>query len=394
MRASLVAVCLSVLMVATVATSPPALAAGTFSDDDGSVHEADIEALAAAGVTKGCNPPANDRFCPEDPVTRGQMASFLTRALALPIPPPPPPPPPNPGSGVVFTAGGDIGAGGDTDDVFAALAGDKGDFFLALGDLSYSDVEPESAWCDYVKGYLGAEFPVQLIVGNHEDDDLVDGFIGDFAACLPDRMSSTGVYAAEYYFDVSGLVRVIMIGAGNDVDGVKYDYEVGNARYAWLSDTIDDARGDGIPWVVVGMHKPCLTAGNKDCEVGEELADLLIDKRVDLVLSGHDHDYQRSKQLDCLVIGSYEASCVVDDGADDAYPRGDGTVFVVSGLTGGGGITPIDPDDPEYPYLAASLGGGEALSGRGYFKVAVTGTALTATFQGVTTTYTDTFTID
>lgn len=54
-----------------------------FVDDDDSVFEQDIEALAAAGITQGCNPPANDRFCPGDAVTRGQMAAFLTRALDL-----------------------------------------------------------------------------------------------------------------------------------------------------------------------------------------------------------------------------------------------------------------------------------------------------------------------
>jgi hypothetical protein len=54
-----------------------------FTDIDGSVHAASIDALAAAGITRGCNPPANDQFCPADPVTRGQMAAFLTRALGL-----------------------------------------------------------------------------------------------------------------------------------------------------------------------------------------------------------------------------------------------------------------------------------------------------------------------
>jgi hypothetical protein len=54
-----------------------------FVDDDASVFESDIERLATAGITVGCNPPTNDRFCPEDPVTRGQMASFLARALDL-----------------------------------------------------------------------------------------------------------------------------------------------------------------------------------------------------------------------------------------------------------------------------------------------------------------------
>ncbi len=60
---------------------PPAVS--SFVDVDG-VHEADVGALAAAGITKGCNPAeGNTRFCPKDPVTREQMASFLTRALGL-----------------------------------------------------------------------------------------------------------------------------------------------------------------------------------------------------------------------------------------------------------------------------------------------------------------------
>ena len=56
--------------------------AGTFTDDDGSIFESEIEALAAAGITRGCNPPTNDRYCPDQTVTREQMAAFLFRALA------------------------------------------------------------------------------------------------------------------------------------------------------------------------------------------------------------------------------------------------------------------------------------------------------------------------
>ena len=60
-----------------------------FTDTAGSVFAGDIAALADAGITRGCNPPRNDRFCPDDPVTREQMASFLSRALGLdPIEPP------------------------------------------------------------------------------------------------------------------------------------------------------------------------------------------------------------------------------------------------------------------------------------------------------------------
>jgi hypothetical protein len=52
-----------------------------FTDDDGLSHEDSINRLADAGITTGCT---DTEFCPRDPVTRGQMASFLARALALP----------------------------------------------------------------------------------------------------------------------------------------------------------------------------------------------------------------------------------------------------------------------------------------------------------------------
>ncbi len=53
----------------------------TFADDNNSLFENDIAKLSAAGITKGCNPPDNTKFCPNDRVTREQMAAFLHRAL-------------------------------------------------------------------------------------------------------------------------------------------------------------------------------------------------------------------------------------------------------------------------------------------------------------------------
>lgn len=63
----------------------PSGGVGQFDDvSAGSEHAAAIGALAAAGITEGCG---QGRFCPRDPVTREQMASFLARALALPASP-------------------------------------------------------------------------------------------------------------------------------------------------------------------------------------------------------------------------------------------------------------------------------------------------------------------
>jgi peptidoglycan hydrolase-like amidase len=52
----------------------------SFVDDTTSQFQPAINKIASAGITLGCNPPTNDRFCPGDHVTRGQMAAFLKRA--------------------------------------------------------------------------------------------------------------------------------------------------------------------------------------------------------------------------------------------------------------------------------------------------------------------------
>jgi len=49
-----------------------------FTDDDGTTHEANINRLRYAGLTSGCTPTT---YCPNADVTRGQMAAFLHRAF-------------------------------------------------------------------------------------------------------------------------------------------------------------------------------------------------------------------------------------------------------------------------------------------------------------------------
>ena len=54
-----------------------------FTDDNGSTFESAINRIADAGITEGCNPPANDHFCPGSNVNRGQMAAFIQRSVNL-----------------------------------------------------------------------------------------------------------------------------------------------------------------------------------------------------------------------------------------------------------------------------------------------------------------------
>jgi hypothetical protein len=61
----------------------PAVPRDYFRDDGSSTFEAEINRLAAAGITRGCNPPQNDRFCPRDVMSREEMAAFIVRAFGL-----------------------------------------------------------------------------------------------------------------------------------------------------------------------------------------------------------------------------------------------------------------------------------------------------------------------
>ena len=68
------------LVVAALLVPVAVFATHSFNDvpDDHTFHDA-IAWMKDNGVTVGCNPPANTNYCPEDNVTRGQMAAFMRR---------------------------------------------------------------------------------------------------------------------------------------------------------------------------------------------------------------------------------------------------------------------------------------------------------------------------
>ncbi len=61
--------------------SPESINPDRFVDTQGHTFQNASAWLAAAKVTLGCNPPANDEFCPDSKVTRAQLAAFLKRIV-------------------------------------------------------------------------------------------------------------------------------------------------------------------------------------------------------------------------------------------------------------------------------------------------------------------------
>src|SRR5436305_1762145 len=64
----------------------------------------------------------------------------------------------SPSPSFTFTAGGDFGGNSRSAATLNLIAQSGSAFHLAIGDLSYSEITPESAWCSYVQSYLGSTF--------------------------------------------------------------------------------------------------------------------------------------------------------------------------------------------------------------------------------------------
>lgn len=305
--------------------------------------------------------------------------------------------PPAPGS-LTFTASGDIGSTRRSVATTEQVRHVGSELHLALGDLSYGAAGDERAWCDSVKRAVGGRFPYELLAGNHESSGE-NGFIDEFAACLPNRIPGlVGAYAHRYFLDVPAgapIARFVMIAPALEFPDATGEYALGSDGYAWTQEAIEGARVAGIPWVIVGMHKPCLSIGNYGCDPGADLVDLLVSQHVDLVLTGHEHLYQRSVQLALMpgcvstVPGAIDPACVADRG--DELAKGAGTVFVTVG-TGGTDLRNVNPRDPDAAYFAA-WSGANADPTWGNLVVRLERGALAAEFLPAVGTFTDAFRI-
>ena len=347
-----------------------------------------VLAVLLAAVAACSSPDAGPPSVPASPTAAGTVTPPSATASATPSPPSPPDEP-----SVRFSVLGDIGSSDATDAVLRSIAGRRDDFSLAVGDLSYGRNGAEDTWCRFVTDRVGSAYPFELLAGNHESDGP-NGDIDRFADCLPNRLPGlVGSYGRQWYADqpaTNPLVRVVMISPALDFGHGSWSYDDGTTHQQWLRSAVDGAHAAGIAWVVVGMHKPCLSLGRYACDPGIELVDALLDTGVDLVLTGHEHLYQRTQPLalgpGCPRVrpDRYVAACLAADRP--------GTTFVTVG-TGGHELRAVDASDPERSYFAAFSAENRQPS-YGSLDVQVTGDRLTATFVPVAGgTFTDRVTL-
>ncbi len=271
------------------------------------------------------------------------------------------------------------------------------DFYLALGDLSYSAREQQ--WCNSFKQKIPA---IELITGNH-DAGSGSGDISKYVQYCPFTLASLGIgsdpnhaYGYEYYFDypaASPIARFIQISPAISftLPGLRetWNYTVGNDHYNFVRDAIENARASGIIWIIVTMHKDYISAGGHGNEISSDLFNLLVEKKVDLILQGHSHNYQRSKQVvqspSCPVVPvAYNSACIVNDGSSGNYSRGAGSIWQIIGTFGQGLST-----------ISTNLNWFARLNGtsHGFMRYTVSSQKITGQFWPSDTSFIDSYSI-
>jgi hypothetical protein len=301
-----------------------------------------------------------------------------------------------------FTAVGDYAETNYTTANLNYIAHSGANFNLALGDFDYTHMAA-AQWSSYVTRLLPPSFPFEVVAGNEDQSQM-----NTYAANLPDHIGNiSGTYAKEYSFDYpsgpypSGpaLARFILVSPGGVVAG--YNYSKGSSHYNWVSQQIDGARSAGIPWVIVAMHEPCIyvnSASRSGACSSLDLLNLLVSKKVDLILYGHKHNFQASKQLalngptcTSLTTGTYNSNCVVS--SSTSLAKGAGSVMVINGT---GGETPLmstNSSDPNAGYFR-TWEGGKTNATWGVSLINVSSSQLTVNFVGNSGgTFSDSFTI-
>ena len=182
------------------------------------------------------------------------------------------------------------------------------DFVANLGDFTDDSTNEEWDYYDTAMGDINRTVTLAPVAGNHDGLGVWDWFETMFN--LDTSKSVQNLNGVNYSFDYGNIHFAVL--NTNDL------LSISEAQIRWLT---NDMNSTACDWKVVLMHKSPYSLG-KDAKwpdalyLKKALGPVLAECDVDLVMSGHDHQYLRTKPL-------------TNDELDE-----DGTVFVLSGTAG------------------------------------------------------------
>lgn len=213
-------------------------------------------------------------------------------------------------SSASFVAFGDWGTGGDEQREVASAIGDyceteNCEFILTLGDNFYSDgVESvtDEQWEEkYHDVYDFLDLPFYASLGNHDNNGNIQAQI-DYSEIDPDWNMPEENYSYTWPENADPVVEFFVFNS----DYPRFREE---SAQNWMREAIAESQAD---WKILVMHHPIYSDGNHgdDDQGNNEFLFPIICNEVDLVVSGHDHNFAhlRGPDADCpieqLVIGT------------------------------------------------------------------------------------------
>ena len=295
-------------------------------------------------------------------------------------------------------------------------------YFLGLGNFAYDPTVTGDIWCSQFKSSFTN---IQILPGDHDTGGHNSPTFGEthsyerYVNSCSLTVGSTIVcgpiegdcYGKEYYFDypaANPIARLIFASPKTyNITGVCtqspncssqtgqpctdqygcWQYNANDLHYNWVAGAIDDAHAKGLRWVIVATHKLCISSSDATCSMGIAFFNMLVQKKVDLIIQAHDNAYERSKQLgfnastcpslttDGTGYTIFNSGCITDNSLGN-YTRGGGTVVVVQGawisdLYGVNQSASHPQNVAEAPYFARLMGKNTAGNGLGFTQYTV-----------------------
>ncbi|MDW0146982.1 MAG: metallophosphoesterase, partial [Nitrososphaeraceae archaeon] len=226
-----------------------------------------------------------------------------------------------------FAAAGDFGCSTNTKNTVENMQSKEPEIVLALGDLSYHSTA--DCWFDTMSPIKDK---LMITLGHH---DVEDG-----QAKMDQYLNSFGLEKPFYSYEYNKVHFLVM--------SAKSVYYKGSEQYNFiLEDLKKAAENKDVNWIVVSSYGPPYTSPSEHTAF-KELRDVyhpIFEKYgVDLVLSGHNHNYQRTHPITYNPNDSSEP-VVTNDRTTEYNSQKDGIVFAIVG-TGGVNFYSFDGQAP------------------------------------------------
>lgn len=258
-----------------------------------------------------------------------------------------------------FVAAGDFGCSERANRTIAGMMSKSPEIIIATGDLSY-ERQPD-CWFSLISPLdTGNKF--KITIGEHD--------IGDGPAKYQRYLERFNLTKPFYSFDYQNVHFLVMATAKNK----KVPYMNDSEQYEFVNQDLKKAHSNkSIDWIVVSTFRPFYSSNTTHPGL-DKLQDTyhrLFEKYdVDIVLQGHNHNYQRTYPL--LFNEDRPPTAVITDTSEEKYKDVKGQIFITVG-TGGQDLYDITG---QAPFVA------EQFLHHGFLNVDVTesGSKLTATF--------------